>query len=107
MIMTFVCEFAGKSGHNLPVACNVQDYLHVPDNRLMKEFMKRHFPAATYTVLLGDAEAEIVAHFKNKHQNSLIVLGAYRRNMVSRWFHSSMADVLMRELKTPLFIAHK
>jgi hypothetical protein len=27
--------------------------LHVPDNRLMKEFMKRHFPAANFTVLKG------------------------------------------------------
>jgi nucleotide-binding universal stress UspA family protein len=81
--------------------------LHVPDKRLMKEFMKRHYPAATYTVLQGNPEAEIIAHFKNKHQDALIVLGAYRRSGVSRWFNTSMADALMRELKTPLFIAHK
>lgn len=81
--------------------------LHLPDNRLMKEFMKRHYPKAVYTVLNGEPEAEIVEYLKNKNQNALIVLGAYRRNMVSRWFRNSMADVLMRELKTPLFIAHK
>jgi len=83
-----------------------EENLHVPDNKLMKEFMKRHYPKATYTVLHGDPDLEIVEHFKNKHQDALIVLGAYRRNMVSRWFHASMADLLMRELKTPLFIAH-
>ena len=37
---------------------------------------------------------------------SLVVLGAYQRGMVSRWFRASMADVLMRDLKLPLFIAH-
>lgn len=36
----------------------------------------------------------------------LVVLGAYRRNELSRWFKTSMADTLMKELDTPLFIAH-
>ncbi|TDE17986.1 universal stress protein [Dyadobacter psychrotolerans] len=84
-----------------------EENLHLPDNRLMKEFMKRHYPKATYTVLHGAPELEIVEHLKNKHQDALIVLGAYRRNIVSRWFRSSMADLLMHELKSPLFIAHK
>jgi len=81
--------------------------LHIPDNRLMKEFLKRHFPDAEYTVLHGNPEFEIVEYLKNKHQNELVVLGAYRRGIVSRLFRKSMADVLMQELKTPLFIAHK
>lgn len=80
--------------------------LHVPDNRLMKEFMKRHFPKAKYTVLKGLAEEQIVNFLKEQKTNPLVVLGAYRRGMVSRWFRESMADVLMRELKLPLFIAH-
>jgi nucleotide-binding universal stress UspA family protein len=80
--------------------------LHVPDNRLMKEFMKRHFPQAKYTVLKGFAETEIVQFLKKQKDNPLVVLGAYRRSIVSRWFRESMADVLMRELKMPLFIAH-
>jgi nucleotide-binding universal stress UspA family protein len=80
--------------------------LHLPDNKLMKEFMKRHFPNATYTVLKGLAETEIVNYLKEQGENPLIVLGAYRRGAVSRWFRSSMADVLMKDLKLPLFIAH-
>ena len=80
--------------------------LHVPDNKLIKEFMKRHFPKATYTTLKGLPEIEIVNHLKEQKENTLIVLGAYRRSMVSRWFRSSMADVLMKETKFPLFIAH-
>lgn len=83
-----------------------RETLHLPDNRLMKEFMKRHFPTALYTVLKGLAETEIVSYLKDQHDNPLVVLGAYRRGMVSRWFRSSMADVLMSDLKLPLFIAH-
>lgn len=80
--------------------------LHVPDNRLMKEFMKRHFPNAEYKVLKGFAEDEIVKYLKQQNENTLVVLGAYRRSAVSRWFRESMADVLMKEVKLPLFIAH-
>jgi hypothetical protein len=85
---------------------NPKQSLHVPDNRLMKEFMKRHFPAATYKVLKGDAEVEIINYLREQTSNSLVVLGAYQRSMVSRWFRASMADTLMKEVKLPLFIAH-
>lgn len=80
--------------------------LHMPENKLMKEFMKRHFPKATYTVLKGLAEQQIVDYLKKQKETPLVILGAYRRGIVSRWFRASMADVLMRDLKLPLFIAH-
>lgn len=80
--------------------------LHVPDIKLMKEFMKRHFPDAAYKVMQGNPEKEILHYLKEQKQNGMVVLGAYDRGMVSRWFKHSMADVLMKELKFPLFIAH-
>jgi hypothetical protein len=79
---------------------------HIPDNFLMKEFVKRHFPNADYTVLKGVAEIEILDRLKEETGNPLVVLGAYRRGKVSRWFRTSMADILMAELSLPLFIAH-
>lgn len=80
--------------------------LHVPDNRLIKEFMKLHFPDARYKVVHGLPEVEIVRHLGKQEKNTLVVLGAYGRGMVSRWFRASMADILMEELNMPLFIAH-
>jgi hypothetical protein len=80
--------------------------LHLPDIRLMKEFMKRHFPDADYKVMQGNPEKEILHYLKDQKQNGIVVLGAYDRGMVSRWFKHSMADILMKELKIPLFIAH-
>ncbi len=85
---------------------NTNQTLHLPDNKLMKEFMKRHFPNASYTVLKGDPEEEILNYLKLQKNNPLVVLGAYQRGMASRWFRPSMADLLMKELKLPLFIAH-
>lgn len=80
--------------------------LRLPDNKLMREFIKRHFPKATFTVIKGDAEKQIQSHLRNHKENELVVLGAYRRSELSRWFKTSMADILMKELDTPLFIAH-
>lgn len=80
--------------------------LHVPDGKLIKEFMARHFSKCDFTVLKGFPETEILAFLKKQEENCLIILGAYRRGMVSRWFRASMADALMQNLKLPLFIAH-
>jgi nucleotide-binding universal stress UspA family protein len=82
------------------------DSLHVPDNKLIKEFLKRHFPKATYTVLKGKAESTTIDFLRTQTGNPLIVLGAYGRGTVSRWLNPSMADALMKNLKFPLFIAH-
>ncbi|RYY65979.1 MAG: universal stress protein [Chitinophagaceae bacterium] len=79
---------------------------HLPDGRLIKEFVKRHFPQARYTVLKGTADEELVAHGRRHPGPGVIVLGAYRRDALSRMFRPSTADVLMKHLQAPLFIAH-
>lgn len=81
--------------------------LHLPDSRLMKEFMKRHQPNAAYTVIRGDAEEEILSRLRSEDGRAVVVVGAYQRGVVSRFFRCSMADVLIREIKWPLFIAHQ
>ncbi|MDX2049072.1 MAG: universal stress protein [Chitinophagaceae bacterium] len=84
----------------------VNKSLHLPDNKLMKEFLKRHYPDAKLKVMKGTAEDEIVKYLKQQPENTLVIAGAYRRGTVSMWFRESMADVLMKKLKLPLFIAH-
>lgn len=107
-IKMFSYMFGGLKDLSIEVvtAKKTDQSLHLPDNKLMKEFMKRHFPAARYTVVKGEVEGEIVSYLKVQKANNLIVSGAYRRGMVSRWFRESMADILMKNLKLPLFIAH-
>ncbi|MFL5741592.1 MAG: universal stress protein [Flavisolibacter sp.] len=80
--------------------------LHLPDAHLMKEFMKRHYPGAEYKVLQGDPEDVLSEYLEQENRNGLIVLGAYSRGRVSRWFRASMADVLAKNIQAPLFIAH-
>lgn len=82
------------------------DNLRLPDSKLVRELIKRHFPHAKITVVKGDPHKEIAGHLRNHKENELVVLGAYRRSELSRLFKISMADMLMKELDTPLFIAH-
>lgn len=80
--------------------------MHVPDNRLIKEFIKRHYPKAEYVVLKGNAEDEVIRYLHRESKVPLIVLGAYQRGKLSRLFKPSMADYLLQHLQMPLFIAH-
>lgn len=80
---------------------------HVPEGRLMKELMNRHFTEVTYTIVQGDAEKEIIEQLKYRQHDELIIMGAYERGNISRWFKPSMADLLMTGLKAPLFVAHR
>jgi nucleotide-binding universal stress UspA family protein len=74
--------------------------------RLLKELLKHSFQEVSYKTWEGDPETLIAEHIKNMKLNPLVVTGAYHRGMVSRWFRSSMADRLMKDLECPLFIAH-
>lgn len=108
-IRQFSYLFGGLT--SIPVEVfTVKDYympsMHVPDNKLMREFIKRHFPDAVFTVVKGEPEEEILKHLTGHKENEWVVLGAYKRGELSRWFKTSMADQLMKELDTPLFIAH-
>lgn len=78
----------------------------IPDGGLVKEFMQRHFKRVTYSQEKGIPEARIMSKVRMKQPNTLVVLGAYQRSAVSRWFRESLADTLMAGVKLPLFIAH-
>lgn len=88
------------------VQTNNDEQITLPDKRLMTEFLDRHFPSAAYKVLKGLPESVILDLLKHENPGTLVVLGAYRRGMVSRWFRPSMADILMESLHLPIFIAH-
>lgn len=105
-MFSYLLPFMENTDAEIISVKNPGQTLHLPDNKLMKEFMKRHKPTAEYKVIKGLPEIEIVQYLKQQPKEMMIVLGAYRRGKVSRWFRESMADYLMKELTVPLFIAH-
>jgi len=78
----------------------------LPANKALRKYLKTRFDKVQYTILQGNPEEEICGYLKNNLENELVVLGAYKRSEVSRWFKTSMADVLMKDTNSPLFIAN-
>ncbi|RYY13382.1 MAG: universal stress protein [Chitinophagaceae bacterium] len=78
---------------------------HIPDDHLLKEWMKKHHEMTEYIVLPGDPEKEMMNFLHHQTETSLLILGAYHRSRLSRWFKPSVADKLMSDLRLPLFIA--
>ena len=83
-----------------------REHSAMPEDKLIKEFIRCHCPTAQHVILTGDPGQQIISYLKKQQLNTLVVLGAYQRGVVSRWFKSSMANELMAELQIPLFITH-
>ena len=72
----------------------------------MKEYLKLHFENFRLVSLEGNAGPELEKYLSGEDAGTLIVMGAYQRNRISRWLKPSLADRLMRKLEVPLFISH-
>ncbi|MGN6293057.1 MAG: universal stress protein [Chitinophagaceae bacterium] len=79
---------------------------HVPDGLLMKELVKRHFEKADFATAAGNLNEKMDKYLRRQKEGTLLVLGAYGRNQVSRWLKKSLADHLIKSTNLPVFIAH-
>ncbi|HMI59711.1 MAG TPA: hypothetical protein VK518_02345 [Puia sp.] len=78
--------------------------LHVPDHRLIHEWIKRHYPHAVFQTIQGDRHEALAV--LRQQTPALLVTGSYKRSQVSMFFEKSLTDELLRDLKMPVFIAH-
>jgi hypothetical protein len=77
----------------------------LPENKLVKEWMTRRNSAVQFKVIRGGTK-ELMTSMEKENGSCLIVAGSYQRSQLSMWFHESIANLLMRKTKTPVFIAH-
>ena len=68
-------------------------------------WLQAHFHSAAYHRLHGNSKDELFTYLLNK-ANRLVVMGAYGRSFLSRFFKKSNADMLIRTIDLPLFITH-
>ena len=75
------------------------------DKYNLKEWLQNHYSAIAFEVLKGNAEDKLFDYiFKRK--NVFIVMGAYGRNALSKFFNPSHADLLIKTITQPIFISH-
>ena len=85
-----------------------KDSDHLPETHLIHELLKRKYPKVRQKVLKQDEEGQALLNYLRKEpQNCILVMGAYKRSAFSMLLHRSEADVLIKELAIPLFIAHR
>ena len=70
-----------------------------------KEWLKNHYNSVAFEIFEGDVEMQLFGYLFTKKQ-SIVIMGAYSRNRLSRMFAGSKADFLIKALTLPIFIAH-
>ncbi|MBS1685039.1 MAG: universal stress protein [Bacteroidetes bacterium] len=80
---------------------------HLKDNNTIRELTDTHYPNIKYQVLKGEPTTAITKYMKKDGADSVIVMGAYGRNALSRLMHQSLSNALIKEAKVPIFIAHQ
>ena len=76
-----------------------------PDKYKFKEWLKEHYTNLNFEMVKGKIDDNLFDHlFKRK--NIFLVMGAYGRTEVSQFFKHSHADLLIKTVTQPIFIAH-
>ncbi|MDE3214162.1 MAG: universal stress protein [Bacteroidota bacterium] len=76
-----------------------------PDDLKLKEWLETHYSDYTYEVLKGKPGIKLFDYLYQR-KNIFIVMGAYGRNAVSRFFKASEAENIIKTISQPIFIAH-
>jgi nucleotide-binding universal stress UspA family protein len=89
------------------ISVNETSTKHLKDGNNFKDLVHVHFKNTDYNVLSGNAEEQLIKYLKETGEHAIIVLGAYGRNALSRFFHQSFANKVLKELNAPVFITHQ
>lgn len=71
----------------------------------IKLWLHNHYVSVETKVKEGSTSDALFAYLLTR-ENSMVVMGAYGRDWLSRLFHKSSADVIIEGLNMPVFIAH-
>lgn len=101
-------ELAGKNITVLHISENNDGTEHEVERGLFKEWLDMHFAKATAIELNGDAREELYKYFMEHEQdtNKILVTGAFGRNFLSTLFKPSTAELVLKVVDIPMFIAH-
>lgn len=75
------------------------------DLKKIKKLLSVHFPNNHFELLEGSPEYELFGYLLGK-RNMFVIMGAYGRNNISRFFRQSTADLVMKTINLPVFITH-
>ena len=71
----------------------------------LAEWLKAHYFHFDFISLKGEADTALFDHLW-KRRNVFLVMGAFGRGSISQFFKKSRAELIIRTLTQPIFIAH-
>lgn len=72
----------------------------------LKEWLGEHYREAEFHVLKGNPMDQLFGYLLHR-RHAFVVMGAYGRGILSRFFRPSHARLIIRSLNLPIFIAHQ
>lgn len=75
------------------------------DNSKVRELLSMHYGSIGFELLRGKAADKLFGYLLKK-KNVFVVMGAFGRNMLSAFFRHSTAELLIKTVNLPVFIAH-
>lgn len=74
----------------------------------MKQWLKSHYSQCGFEVLHGKVEDELERYLEDDSKKyAFVTMGAYGRNTFSNLIRESKANVLIRNMRLPVFISHQ
>ncbi len=72
---------------------------------LIREWLPLHYPNSKVELLKGDTKEEL-SNYINTLSNAMVVMGAFGRSSLSRFFKESLANIILKNTNAPIFITH-
>lgn len=73
----------------------------------IQSWLSLHFSDLHVHVLQGSVRKELVNFIQLQANNAVVVMGAYGRNALSRLFKQSLADIVLKQTGSTIFMAHE
>ena len=73
----------------------------------LADWLPQHYSNLQKQILHGNLQKELVNFIRQESEPTIVVMGAYGRNAISRLFNQSLANVVIEETNTCVFIAHE
>jgi len=96
-------KFADKRVTVLQV--NEKEHKTVIEKEKIGELLQMHYSAIGFQHLIGNAGNELYRYLLGK-KNAFVVMGAFGRSMLSDFFKPSTAELVVKTINLPVFIAH-
>lgn len=105
-IKQFTQLFPGYSDMPVKVVYVAENNNHtIPWEPKLREYLDLHYDTVEYAILNGEPATEFLALLVNRN-DCIVTYGAYGRSGISRFFHRSDADNILRTVNIPVFITH-